>query len=74
MKVEVGMNLEDSCHVYIKVFYHLNSAVGMGAKNFMLFQLWSKLLTYFISSTVTSEPQFFSFSKENTECYLSALL
>ena len=39
MKVKVGMNLEGSCHVYIKVFYHLKNAVGMGAKNFMVFQL-----------------------------------
>lgn len=32
------MNLEDSCHVYIKTFCHLKNAVGMGTKNSMLFQ------------------------------------
>lgn len=32
------MNLEDSCHVYIKTFCHLKSAVGMRTKNSMLFQ------------------------------------
>jgi len=35
---KVCVNLQHSCHVYIKTFCHLKSVVGMGAKNSMLFQ------------------------------------
>ena len=50
------MNLEDSCHGYIKTFCHLKHAVGMGVKNSRLLQQCPNYK--FALSMVTSEPVF----------------